>query len=90
MLCHHNLDAYLHGYIDERGIAGEPKADLSRTSVAAPAPIRYATYPGQDLAVLSRRAGPDPMSPQDRRSQFRATGITAYLKNGGPLRKPQR
>src|SRR5215213_4388139 len=31
MPCHHNLEAYLHAYIDGCGLAGDPKGALFRT-----------------------------------------------------------
>jgi hypothetical protein len=31
MPCHHNLEAYLHAYIDGCGLAGDPKGPLFRT-----------------------------------------------------------
>jgi hypothetical protein len=31
MPCHHNLETYLHAYIDGCGLAGEPKGALFRT-----------------------------------------------------------
>jgi hypothetical protein len=29
--CHHNLEIYLHEYLDRTGIAGDPKSPLFRT-----------------------------------------------------------
>lgn len=31
MPCHHNLEAYLHAYLDGTGIAADPKGPLFRT-----------------------------------------------------------
>ena len=31
MPCHHNLESYLHGYIDGAGLASDPKALLFQT-----------------------------------------------------------
>ena len=33
MPCHHNLDEYLHAYVDAAGIAGDDKEWLFRTTV---------------------------------------------------------
>ena len=37
MPCHHNLEAYLHAYIDGAGIGGDPKGRCSARSAAGPA-----------------------------------------------------
>ena len=51
MPCHHNLETYLHAYLDGTGIAGDPKGPLFRTigrgtgqlTTHAPAPGRMPT-----------------------------------------------
>jgi hypothetical protein len=34
--CHHNLDAYLHAYLDGTGLASDPQGPLFRTLAGAP------------------------------------------------------
>jgi integrase/recombinase XerC len=37
MPCHHNLEEYLIGYLDDTGLRDDPKGPLFRTIGAAPA-----------------------------------------------------
>jgi integrase len=88
MPCHHNLEAYLHAYIDGCGLARDPKGPLFRTIrrgthelTATPLPQAYA------YAMIRRRAAAAGIETKIGNHTFRATGITAYLKNGGTLEK---
>lgn len=86
--CHHTLEQYLDEYIAAAGIAGEPEGFLFRTTgrktgVAGPMWQQDAYRMIQRqmrIAGLSTRAG---------NHTFRATGITAYLKNNGLLEHAQ-
>ena len=92
MPCHHNLETYLHAYIDGTGIAADPKGPLFRT-------IKRGTGRGageltgtpltqQDAhAMVRRRAAKAGIATKIGNHSFRATGITAYLKNNGTLEK---
>ena len=89
MPCHHNLETYLHAYIDGCGLAGDPKGPLFRTigrgdrrsSPTTPLPQANA------YAMIRRRAAAAGIETKIGNHTFRATGITAYLKNGGTLEK---
>src|ERR1700730_1249820 len=86
--CHHNLEAYLHAYIDGCGLASDPKGLLFRTigrdtgeltSTPLPQPNAY--------AMIRRRAIDAGIATKVGNHSFRATGITAYLKNSTQLEK---
>ena len=86
MPCHHNLDAYLHAYIDGAGIGGDPKNVLFltahwRTRVL---PDRPMTQPDA-YRMIRRRAAEAGILTKIGNHSFRATGITEYLRNGGKL-----
>ena len=88
MPCHHNLEAYLHVYIDGCGLAGDPKGSLFRTigrgtDQLTTTPLSQANA----YAMIRRRAAAADIETKIGNHTFRATGITAYLKNGGTLEK---
>lgn len=88
---HHVLEEYLDAYLDSAGIREQEKGPLFRT---------LSTSPGRPLS-LERMAQPDAWRMIRRRARtasiktkigchtFRATGITAYLENGGTLEHAQ-
>lgn len=86
--CHHSLEAYLDDFIEAAGLQGTPRAPLFQT-------IRRGTdqFSGNPLpqanayAMIQRRAVAAGISTAVCNHTFRATGITAYLKNGGTLEK---
>jgi integrase/recombinase XerD len=85
MPAHHNLDRYLDEYIAAAGIAQDRKAPLFRSTKGAlrrtdrqsPASVRCLEddSPAEEAEIGCHT--------------FRATGITAYLKNGGRLEVAQ-
>jgi site-specific recombinase XerD len=88
MPCHHNLEVYLHAYIDSCGLGSDPKGALFRTigrgtGELTPTPLPQANA----YAMIGRRAAAAGISTRIGNHTFRATGITAYLKNGGTLEK---
>jgi site-specific recombinase XerD len=88
MPCHHNLEVYLHAYIDGCGLGSDPKGALFRTigrgtGELTPTPLPQANA----YAMIGRRAAAAGISTKIGNHTFRATGITAYLKNGGTLEK---
>lgn len=88
MPCHHNLEAYLHAYIDGCGLAGDPKAHLFRTIGRGTGRLTEAPLPQANAyAMIRRRAMAAGIATKIGNHSFRATGITAYLKNGGTLEK---
>ena len=88
MPCHHNLEAYLHAYLEETGIVGDPKGPLFRTIGRKSKTLTRTPLPQANAyAMISRRAAAAGIATRIGNHSFRATGITAYLKNGGALEK---
>jgi site-specific recombinase XerD len=91
MPCHHALAEALHAYIAAAGIAEDKKGFLFRTSrghlgvTLAEAPMNQADA---WRMVRKRALAAGIMAPIGNHS-FRATGITAYLANGGALEHAQ-
>ena len=88
MPCHHNLEAYLHAYIGGAGLAGEPKALLFQSYSRATGQLTGNPLPQANAyAMIQRRARAAAITTKIGNHTFRATGVTAYLKNGGTLEK---
>jgi site-specific recombinase XerD len=91
MPCHHNLEAYLHEYIDGAALANEPKALLFRTYSRATGQLTGNPLPQANAyAMIQRRAKSVGITTRVGNHTFRATGVTAYLKNGGTLERAAR
>jgi site-specific recombinase XerD len=91
MPCHHSLAEHLHAYIAAAGIAEEKKSWLFRTSSGHQGVILSDAPMNQTDAwrmVRKRALAAGIMAPIGNHS-FRATGITAYLANGGTLEHAQ-
>jgi integrase len=86
MPCHHNLGTYLHEYIDGAGLASDPKALLFQ-SYNRPTRQLTGNLLSQPNAyeMIQRRARWAKVTTKIGNHTFRATGVTAYLKNGGTL-----
>jgi site-specific recombinase XerD len=88
MPCHHNLEQYLHAYIDAAGIASDPKGPLFRTIDRSTKQLSRRPLPQANAyAMVQRRAVTAEIGTKIGNHTFRATGITAYLKNGGTLER---
>ncbi len=88
MPCHHNLEAYLHDYVDGCGLAGDPKGALFRTIGRGTDALTATPLPQANAyAMIRRRAAAAGIATKIGNHTFRATGITAYLKNGGTLER---
>jgi site-specific recombinase XerD len=88
MPCHHNLEAYLHEYIDGAGLANEPKALLFQSYSRATGQLTGNPLPQANAyAMIQRRAKSGGITTRVGNHTFRATGVTAYLKNGGTLER---
>jgi site-specific recombinase XerD len=87
MPCHHNLETYLHEYIDGAALASDPKALLFQSYSRAQLtgnPLPQANA----YAMIQRRARAAGITTKiGNNHTFRATGVTAYLKNGGTLER---
>jgi integrase len=88
MPCHHNFETYLHAYIDGRGLATDPKRPLLRTIGRGTDELTTTPLPQANAyAMIRRRAAAAGIATKIGNHTFRATGITAYLKNGATLEK---
>jgi site-specific recombinase XerD len=91
MPCHHALAEALHAYIAAAGIAEDKKGWLFRTSPGHNATILTDQPMDQSAAwtMIRRRAVAAGIHTPIGNHSFRATGITAYLGNGGALEHAQ-
>jgi integrase len=91
MPCHHALAEALRAYIDAAGIAEDKKGWLFRTSPRHSATVLTERPMKQDDAwrMVRRRALAAGILAPIGNHTFRATGITAYLSNGGALEHAQ-
>ena len=88
MSCHHNLEEYLVAYLDGAGLREDPKAALFRTIGWGTGKLTRTVLPQANAyAMIRRRAAAAGIATKLGNHSFRATGITAYLKNGGTLEK---
>lgn len=91
MPCHHALAEALHAYIAAAGIPEERKGWLFRTSPRHDA-MRLTEQPMTQpdaWRMIRRRAAAAGIATPIGNHSFRATGITAYLANGGALEHAQ-
>jgi site-specific recombinase XerD len=91
MPCHHALAEALHTYIDAAGIREDRKGFLFRTSRGHTATVLSDQPMTQPDAwrMIRRRAVAAGLHAPIGNHTFRATGITAYLSNGGALEHAQ-
>jgi integrase len=88
MPCHHSLEEYLVAYLEQTGIAADPKGPLFRTIGRGTGKLTGTPLPQANAyAMIVRRAATAGIATKVGNHSFRATGITAYLKNGGTLEK---
>ncbi len=87
---HHAVQEYLDTYINEAGMTGDRKGMLFRTTRGK---SRYLTQNGMnrtDVLLMVKRRAQDAGLPDNISCHtFRATGITAYLQNGGTIEHAQ-
>jgi site-specific recombinase XerD len=91
MPCHHALAEMLHAYIAAAGIAEDRKSWLFRTSPRhnATALTEQPMAQADAWRMIRRRAVAAGIMAPIGNHTFRATGITAYLGNGGVLEHAQ-
>ena len=88
MPCHHHLETYLSAYLDGAGLAADLKGPLFRTIGRGTGQLTSTPLPQANAyAMIRRRALAAGIATRVGNHSFRATGITAYLKNGGTLEK---
>ncbi len=86
MPTHHNLDYYLEEYIRVAGIGEDRKGPLFRTTRGRSGELTGNAMLQPDVwRMIRRRALAARIETEISCHTFRATGITAYLKNGGRL-----
>jgi integrase/recombinase XerD len=88
--CHHNLDHFLDEYIAAAGIAGDTTGYLFRTTIRWSGILTEKPMYQQDAyRMIQKRAKVAGIETKIGNHTFRATGITAYLKNSGKLEVAQ-
>ena len=86
MPCHHTLEAYLRAYLEQTGIDQDPKGPLFRTIGRGTGRLSRTPLPQANAYLMvQRRTRAAGIATRIGNHSFRATGITAYLKNGGML-----
>ena len=90
MPAHHNLDSYLEAYVSAANIAADRKGLLFRTLKGRTGQLTRNPLLQQDVhRMIRQRAAAAGIRTEIGCHTFRATGITAYLKNGGKLEVAQ-
>lgn len=86
--CHHSLERILKDYIEAAGVAADPNGPLFRSTGRKTGEARPLWQ--QDVyRMIQRRAAGADIATRVSAHTFRATGITAYLKNKGTLEHAQ-
>ena len=86
---HHHAEEYLDAYLDAAGIRDEKKSPLFR-SVDNRRNITANPMTRTDVLRMVKRRAPGAGLPSSTCCHtFRATGITAYLENGGTIENAQ-
>ena len=86
--CHHTLERFLDEYLAAVGIASDADGPLFR-SVGRKTGRGEALWQQDVYRMIQRRAAAAGIATKIGNHTFRATGITAYLKNGGTLEHAQ-
>jgi hypothetical protein len=88
MPCHHNLEEYLVACLDGAGLRDDPRGPLFRTIGRGTGKLTRTVLPQTNAyAMIRRRAAAAGIKTKLGNHSFRATGITACIKNGGTLEK---
>jgi site-specific recombinase XerD len=86
--CHHSLEKILDDYVAAARIAGAPDSPLFRTT-GRKTGAAQAMWQQDVYRMIQRRAAAAGIATKIGNHTFRATGITAYLKNKGTLEHAQ-
>jgi site-specific recombinase XerD len=86
--CHHTLEKLLDEYLAAAGIAGDAEGPLFRTTGRKTGQAQ-AMWQQDAYRMIQRRAAAAGIATKIGNHTFRATGITAYLKNKGTLEHAQ-
>ena len=87
---HHNAGAYVDAYIAAAGTASDKKGYLFRTAEGKTNVLTARPMTRSDVLRMIKRRAEDAELPANICCHtFRATGITAYLENGGTIENAQ-
>lgn len=86
--CHHTLEKYLDEYLAAAGIAREPDGFLFRTT-GRKTGVAGRMHQQDTYRMIQRQVLKVGLGTRAGNHTFRATGITAYLKNNGLLEHAQ-
>jgi integrase len=86
---HHNAEAYLDAYLTAGTLASDPKGFLFRSFNRRGELTENPMSRRDVLAMIKRRARAAGLPSSTCCHTFRATGITAYLENGGTIENAQ-
>jgi site-specific recombinase XerD len=90
MPAHHNLETYLDEYIKAAGIGDDSKSPIFRSAAGRTGLLTGRPMHRVDAwQMIQRRAAAAGLATRVGCHSFRATGITAYLDNGGTLENAQ-
>src|SRR5262249_21041918 len=91
MPCHHNLERYLDDYLQSADIVADHSGPIFRSAIGKTRRLTDRALSRADVyRMIKRRARQTDIETQIGCHTFRATGITAYLKNGGRIEVAQR
>jgi len=86
---HHSAEQYLDEYLDAAGIRDQPRSPLFQSIGVNGLPTGRQLRRGHALRMIKRRSARAGLPQSTCCHTFRATGITAYLGNGGTLERAQ-
>jgi site-specific recombinase XerD len=90
MPAHHNLESFLDEYIAAAGLRGSSRQYLFQTALGKTGLLSGKAMTRVDVyRMIQRRAADAGMPGKISCHTFRATGITAYMDNGGSLEHAQ-
>jgi site-specific recombinase XerD len=87
--CHHTLELFLDEYLAAADIKGDADGPLFRTVSGYKTGSASPMWQQDVYRMIQRRAKAAGIATKIGNHTFRATGITAYLKNGGTLEHAQ-